>query len=368
MSIPPMASLISLRNSLIHFCYKHILKPVLFKIDPEKVHNGFLFLGKILGSNPFTRQIIKTCFSFSDPCLKQTLCGISFPNPIGLAAGFDKNAEITNILPEVGFGFIEIGSITGEFCEGNQKPRLWRHPEKQSLRVYYGLKNSGSEQIAKRLSQKSFNIPVGTSIAMTNCQKTAEDLQAAIEDYAKAYKALNKIGSYTTINISCPNANGGQPFVEPEKLEKLLQKINTLEKTKPIFLKLSPDISFECLDELTTIADSYHIDGFICSNLVKKHDLGKGGISGKPVAEISLKQIQFLQKKFQGKKILIACGGVFSAEDAYKRIKAGAHLIQLITGMIFEGPQLIGQINQELVACLKKDGLQQIEQAIGKQL
>lgn len=353
-----------MKQKTLKFFYKNILKQIFFAIDPEKVHDHMMRAGKFLGRNSAARFLTKKVFSFSHESLEQDVLGIHFKNPIGLSAGFDKNAELTQILPSVGFGFEEIGSITGEWCEGNPKPRLWRHPEKESLRVYYGLKNNGCEEISTRLSQLTFETPIGVSIAKTNHASTVE-VDDGIRDYIKAYKAFKGIGAYTTINISCPNAFGGQPFTDPRKLEMLLDEINRVRDKKPIFIKLSPDLTIEEINAIARIARDQGVNGLISSNLVKKHDLGLGGLSGKPVSKPSNQHLKFLYKNYRDDFVLIGCGGVFTAEDAYEKIKAGASLIQLITGMIFEGPQVIGEINKGLVELLKKDGYSNISEAVG---
>jgi dihydroorotate dehydrogenase subfamily 2 len=260
---------------------------------------------------------------------------------------------------------MEVGSITGEPCEGNARPRLWRHVEQKNLRVNYGLNNAGAEKIAARLSHENFKLPVGINAAKTNSLKTV-DLQAAIQDYLKVYRAFENIGAYDVINLSCPNAFGGQSFTDPEKLEALLAVIDQHRNRKPLFLKISPDLSFEALESLGRVAEKHRVNGFICSNLTKQHSLGVGGLSGKSVADLSLQQIKHLRGKFGTRFIIIACGGIFSAEDAYVRIRAGASLVQLIAGMIFEGPQLIGEINRGLARQLKQDGWTNIAQAIGQ--
>ncbi len=366
--------LITIRNKLLKLLYKTIFKPIAFRHDPEKVHDFIIKLGKFLGSTNITRYITKLLFYYSnDKYLSQNIKGLRFKNPIGLAAGFDKNAELTEILSEVGFGFIEVGSITGEYCEGNPKPRLWRAKKSKSLVVYYGLKNDGSEKISQRLSQLSFKIPVGISIAKTNSQCTINP-DEAINDYLKTYRLFRDIGDYYTINISCPNAFGGQPFTDPELLDRLLAAIAKEPKTKPIFLKLSPDLSENELEAILRISERYDIDGFICSNLTKNRsnpkildkDLSeKGGLSGKVQEDLSNRQIEYIHRKYGKKYIIIGCGGIFSAQDAYGKIRLGASLLQLITGMIFEGPQLISEINRELVYLLKQDNYNNISEAVG---
>lgn len=359
------SSLIKTRNWVLHAFYTKALKPFFFLFDPELVHDGMCLFGRALGSNPLTRGLTRAAFGFSHPMLEQDILGISFKNPLGLSAGFDKNARLTAVLAALGFGFEEVGSITGEACEGNPRPRLWRIPELRSIRVNYGLKNDGATAISKRLSRKHFRFPVGTSIAKTNCACTVETPEA-IADYTKAFEAFTTIGAYFTINISCPNAYGGQPFTDPEKLEKLLARLDTVDTKKPVFLKLSPDLSTAQLDAILEVASRHKVDGYVCSNLTKKHERGVGGLSGKAVEDLSNAQLRYVYQKTKGKAVLMGCGGVSSAEDAYAKIKAGASLIQLITGLIYEGPQLVSEINRGLVELLKKDGYSNISEAVGK--
>ncbi|MEI7512480.1 MAG: quinone-dependent dihydroorotate dehydrogenase [Candidatus Uhrbacteria bacterium] len=362
-------------TSFERWAYANIAKPFFFRQDPEVVHDRMIEFGKRLGRYSFTQSLTKGLFSYQNPTLSQTILGIQFENPVGLAAGFDKNAELTNILPSVGFGFEEVGSITGEVCEGNPKPRLWRLPKSKGLVVHYGLKNDGCEAIATRLHEKTFSFPIGTSIAKTNSATTVE-LQAGINDYVKAFKAFTSIGSYFTINISCPNAFGGEPFADPIKLEALLAAIDPIPTTKPIFVKLTADISIPELDALVQVMNRHRVHGIILSNLTKRRDsdsidqdelaqTGKGGISGKPVYDLSNNLISHLYRTTNKKYILIGVGGIFSAEDAYEKITRGASLVQLATGMIFQGPQLIGDINHGLVKLLQKDGFTNISEAVG---
>ncbi len=349
--------------------------------DPETVHDRATRMGIFLGSNPWTRAGIKILFSYSNPMLVQTVAGICFKNPVGLAAGFDKDAQLVGILPSIGFGFEEIGSITGEYCEGNPKPRLWRLPEAQSIIVYYGLKNQGAEILASNLQKNKnyFQIPIGISAAKTNCHETIP-LEAGIADYVKVLKNFRAIGDYYTINISCPNSYGGTDFVDPKKLEKLFQRMQKEHLfCKPIFLKLSPDLSTTELNAIITISLKYKITGIIASNLIKEKQHAqlspaeaqrwqKGGLSGKPVKQYALQHVRHIYKKTKGKLIVIGCGGIFTAEDAYEYICNGASLVQLITGMIFQGPQVVSEINQGLVWLLKKDGFSNIAEAVGSRV
>lgn len=368
--------IISIRNRLVRFFYKTLLKPVFFYCDPESVHDSIIWIGRILGSNSLTKRLTSTFFHYSNISLEQKILGIKFKNPVGLAAGFDKDARLTNILPSVGFGFTEVGTITGEKCLGNPKPRLWRLKKSKGLVVYYGLKNDGAEIISKRLKDKKFIFPIITSIGKTNNPETAET-EAGIKDYIKAFKHFTEIGDFFDINISCPNTFGGQPFSDPVKLHKLLTEIDNVPTKKPIFLKMPPDLTDKQIDNILEVVKKHRVSGFICSNLTKNRKLmaskiydrdipEKGGIGGKVVEDLANDLIQKLYQKNKGKYIIIGCGGIFSAEDAYKKIKLGASLVQLITGMVFEGPQLISEINQGLVKLLQEDGYKNISEAIGR--
>ncbi len=260
---------VKFRNSLSHGIYGSILKPIFFKSDPETIHESMVSFGSQLGRHAVSRVGTKILFGYSDKKLEQKILGMTFKNPIGLAAGFDKNAELTDIIPDVGFGFEEVGSITGRKCEGNPLPRLWRLPESRGLVVYYGLKNDGAVRIANRLKRKNFKGILGTSIAMTNCSDNLE-LSNAVKDYAEAFEALADVGDYFTLNISCPNTEGGQPFVAPYKLDYLLDIIDEIPTEKPIFIKLSPDMSFREADEVLVIAKKHRVAGIITTNLTKK--------------------------------------------------------------------------------------------------
>ncbi len=366
-------TVVHLRNKAIHTLYTRALKPLFFRHDPEFIHDQMTRAGILLGLTPVGKMLTKSLFGYEHPMLEQHVLGIHFKNPIGLSAGFDKNAVLTDIMPHVGFGFEEVGSITGYPCAGNPKPRLWRLPKSKGLVVYYGLKNEGCEIIAKRLSKKHFKIPLGISVAMTNCKENVE-LSKAIEDYAKAFRTLEPYASYITVNISCPNTEGGQPFVDHVKLDALLTHLDKIPTKKPIFIKLSPDMADHELDRVLDVARSHRVQGIICTNLTKKRVNPKildskvphvGGMSGKTVEDLSDKLLSYIYKREGKRFVLVGSGGVFSAEDAYRKIRKGATLIQLITGMVFEGPQVISEINYGLVRLLKRDGFKSVSEAIG---
>jgi dihydroorotate dehydrogenase len=329
--------------------------------------------GAVLGRFRITRGVTSLLFNYRDSKLEQDILGIHFPNPVGLAAGFDKNAQMVGIMPVVGFGFTEVGSVTGEPCEGNPKPRMWRLPDSKSIVVNYGLMNDGAKAIARRLRGQKHQIPVGVSVAKTNNAATAQDA-AGIADYVKALTDSRGAGDYFTINISCPNAYGGEPFTDPKRLEKLLTKLDQVSGKKPRFIKLSPDLSENEVGKLIQVAEKHRIDGYVCTNLTKKRNNPRivedqvperGGLSGRVVEELSNALITQVYRLTDGKKIIVGCGGIFTAEDAYRKIRLGASLVQLITGMIYEGPQAIGEINHGLVKLLERDGFKSIGEAVG---
>ncbi len=345
------------------------------------MHERIVKIGSFLGRFAVTRKLTAVFFSYRHDSLIQTIDGIKYLNPVGLAAGFDKDANLTEIIPAVGFGFEEIGSVTALPCWGNPKPRLWRLPQHKSLVVHYGLKNEGCKAIAEKLRYlrtKKKSSPLGISIAKTNCKGTA-DADAAVLDYYESFVTMEPFADYIAINISCPNAFGGQPFSSPERLELLLTKLDTLDtiKTpKPRYIKISPDLSIKEVEDIISVSGRHNIRGFIVSNLLKNREksglppesflkVGDGGLSGKPVEKLANEIISQIYTKTKGKYTIIGCGGIFNADDAYAKIKAGANLVQLITGMIYEGPGLIKNINRDLVMLLKRDGLANISEAVG---
>ncbi len=364
------------RNQLERFVYTHVAKPFFFKRDPELVHDQIGSMGAALGKNVIGRNVTRAFFGYTHPMLVQKITGIDFANPVGLAAGFDKNARLIGILPEVGFGWMEIGSVTARPCAGNPKPRLFRLPESGALVVNYGLMNDGCDAISSRIAEDEFMLPVGTSLAPTNDAKTM-DYKEAIADYLYSYEKFAYIGAYTTLNLSCPNTCNDQPFTDPTKLKELLDAVAKVPTNKPLFLKLSPDLPFAKLDQLLAVAKAGGVTGVICSNLTKNRNNSaikekvlpeKGGISGHVVSELSDKMIAHVARQWGKSFTIVGCGGVFTAEDAYRKIRLGASLIQMVTGMIYEGPQVVSSINCGLVTLLHRDGFSSIQDAVGVDL
>ena len=361
--------------------YKHILKPVFFSQDPEKVHNHISKTGEMLGKYSILRSLTTTFTRYSNPHLSQNLLGIEFENPIGLSAGFDYDGYMAEILPYVGFGFNTVGTVTAKPYEGNKPPRLKRLPKSKSLLVNKGFKSEGVDAVIKRLRSKNLRTnTLGISIGSSNIPEI-NTIEKAILDYCESFKKLKNepYVRYFELNISCPNTALTEGFGNKNNLTLLLSSINKLKIEKPIFVKMANELSLETTESLIETALNFsEIKGFVFSNLVKNRDNGnfdkreiqsmenfKGNFSGKPTYENSNKLISNIYKKYGNQTLIIGCGGVFSAEDAYEKIKSGASLVQLITGMIYEGPQLIGEINEGLIKLLEQDGFVNISEAIG---
>jgi dihydroorotate dehydrogenase subfamily 2 len=357
--------------------YQNLIRPVLFRLDPELVHDRFTSFGTWLGRSIITRALTRYCFYYAHPALEQELSGLKFENPVGLSAGFDKDANLQQIMPEVGFGFMEIGTVTLKPYEGNPKPRLLRLLKSKALVVNYGLKNIGAIRIAQKLrgyQPGRFNL--GLSVGKTNSPKTASTSEA-IEDYYKCLKTLVRVkaASFFVINISCPNTFGGEPFTSKAKLVALLSRLDQLKLAKPVFLKLPINLDWKEFEPLLKLAVKYKLAGVIIGNLNKDRGIPeikdpvpkkiKGGISGMPTQRLSDELIGKTYKRYGQQLIIIGTGGIFSAADAYRKIRQGASLVSLITGMIYQGPQLTGAINRELVELLHQDGFTSIEEAVG---
>lgn len=368
---------------MIGFIYKKIIKPILFKFKADDVHNFFLKRGRLLGNMDFAKKIIHKFFSYKNEILSQDVAGIKFDNPLGLAAGFDYDADLIDILPSVGFGFHTVGTVTHLSYDGNPRPMLGRLPKSKSLLVNKGFKSMGMESVLAKIgSKRSGSIPLGLSIGSTNqAYKKIEDM---VEDVCLSFEQALKVDyfDYYELNISCPNLinveNLKEKFDDPVGFAILLNKLSYLNINKPLFIKMHAEKSTEESLALLDVAEKYKwITGVIMSNLVKNRDnklfdreevmnADRGNFSGKPTEELSNNLISEVYKKYKDRFIIIGCGGVFTGRDAYEKIKRGATLIQMVTGMVYEGPSVIGKINKELASLLKKDCYENISEAVGE--
>jgi len=350
-----------------------IVRPTLFKQDPEQMHN-FVSKGLSFVGNSFLKYPVKSFYSYNNEKLNSEINGLKFENPIGLAAGFDKNANFAEGLSCLGFGFVEIGSVTYEPNEGNEKPRIFRLVEDEAAINRTGLNNEGSIKVNQKLQKINSKIIIGVNIAKTNREDLLND--KAIEDICNCYKTIRG-GDYIAINISCPNTKDGKTFEETNSLESLLREIKKLRlyDKRPMLIKISPDLEYKTLDNLLEITENCGINGYILTNTTKLREnlktsreklekIGKGGLSGKPLKEKSTDIIKYVYKHLNS-PFIIGSGGIFNAYDAYEKIKAGASLIQIYTGMIYEGPGIVKNIKKALVDLIEKDGINSIKEAVG---
>ncbi len=355
------------------FIYEKLLKPVFFLQEPEAIHDRMVRLGRILGAIPPARWTISLLYGYKNEKLRQTIAGIPFDNPVGLAAGFDKDCKLMKIMPSVGFGYAEVGSVTAEPYAGNPPPRAYRLVKDESLVVNYGLKNQGALTAKQRLA-KRFRFPIGVSVAKTN--KRFKNDEAKLKDWIKVITLMKDSGDYLTINLSCPNTWDTTNYCNPLRLKQLLVRIKKAKIVfrTPVFLKLNAELTPKQADAIIKLCKPEQwITGFVISNLVKdraklklksvEHGTYKGGLSGSVVKKKALALVRHFKKKGGKRFVLIACGGVFTAKDAYEYITAGASLVQLVTGMIYKGPGVIKEINKGLVALLEKDKFKNISQA-----
>ncbi|MFH1918037.1 MAG: quinone-dependent dihydroorotate dehydrogenase [Nanoarchaeota archaeon] len=353
--------------------FYQLFRSIIFLQDPEKAHERVIRLGKFFGENNLT-NFLKTLFNYEDPRLNSNVCGIDFKNPIGLAAGFDKNAVFTEFIEGLDFGFEEIGSATFEGGGGNEKPRLFRLVKDNAIINRMGLNNHGAHEINKNLTNRKSKIPIGVNIAKTHSPKIMGD--KAIKDFSDSYKTMTE-GDYLVLNVSCPNTLEGKTFEDPGALRELLAEINSLRisygDTRPLFAKLSSDVDNE-LSGILQVCEDEGIGGYVLSNSSSKREslrtsqkilkqIGMGGLSGKPIREKSTKIISRVYQ--ETKKPIIGVGGIFTGEDAYDKIKSGAVVLELLTGLIYEGPWITKKINKGLVKLLEREGFKNISEAVG---
>lgn len=340
---------------LISAMYKSILRPILFKSDPEEIHHFTFSSVRRLFKIPGSKNIIKKLYQVNDTRLEREVFGLKFKNPVGLAAGFDKDAKLYKELSHFGFGFIEIGTVTPKPQPGNPKKRLFRLKEDQAIINRMGFNNGGVAEAVVRL-QKNKNVLIGGNIGKNKVTPNDE----AVNDYILCFNALFNVVDYFVVNVSSPNTPGLRELQDKEPLTKLLATLQDLnaqkEKRKPILLKIAPDLTEDQLLDIIDIVATTKIDGVIATNTTISRDgltsVNKeetGGLSGKPLTKRSTEVIRFLSERSNKAFPIIGVGGIHSAQDALEKIEAGASLVQLYTGFIYEGPQLIKDINTELL-------------------
>ena len=345
-----------------------VLRPFLFKLDPETTHDLAI---KSLKFNYLPRKMFEV---EDEQILNIELLGKNFPNPIGLAAGFDKSGEVYNSLLKFGFGFIEIGTVTPLKQFGNPKPRIFRLEDDSALINRLGFNNDGIEIIKNRIKSEKKKGVVGINIGPNKNTKDQKN------DFCIGLKNFFDIADYITVNISSPNTEGLRDFHDQEKLEDLLLALNKIKSENkiniPLLLKISPDIKDNHISEIADTAIKNDISGIILTNttnsnkdkLISDFKKEEGGLSGEPLQQISTNMIKKFYKQLNGKIPIIGVGGVNSGKSAYEKIIAGASLLQLYTGLVYKGPSIVKNIKKELIQILKVEGLDNIKDAIGKNL
>ena len=340
--------------------YKHFLKPLLFCFNPETAHNILFKTLAIIRHIPFSRQIIRSIYHRETPNLEKEVFGIKFPNPVGLAGGLDKNGEFYNDMANFGFGFVEIGSLTPKPQDGNPKPRCWRIPKDKAIINRFGINNKGVKNAVEHLKKVRPQVIVAANISK-NTSSINED---AAKDYETSFALLYDFVDMFVINVSCPNVVGLTALQDISFLSDIVDRLLDLrmyyDEYRPILLKVSPDLSHEQLDEIVEYCLRSGIDGVVAGNTTRSRDginslsaekieaIGNGGLSGAPVHKKNLELVRYIHTKSEGKLPIIGVGGIMSGEQAQEMINAGASLVEIYSGFIFEGPALIKKILKHL--------------------
>ena len=344
--------------------YKTIIRPLLFRIDPERIHS-VINTGLKLANGVGLGHLMGLWCNPKSLRMETEFCGIKFPNKIGIAAGFDKNAEVYKMLGHMGFGHVEIGTVTPRPQPGNPKPRLFRLPADSALINRMGFNNKGVENAVKNLRRRNRKLIIGGNIG----KNTATPNENALDDYIACFQALYDYVDYITINVSCPNVANLHKLQDKESLDRILGTLTSLRAQKdvykPILLKISPNLTTEQIDETLEAIAENGIDGVVAANTSSKRDglttdpervkqIANGGLSGKPLRDRSVEIISYISQKTGGKLPIIGVGGTMSPDDAMAKLKAGATLVQVFTGFIYYGPSLAKDVNKAVKSCLQK--------------
>ncbi|WP_320018980.1 quinone-dependent dihydroorotate dehydrogenase [Labilibaculum manganireducens] len=340
--------------------YRLLIRPLLIQFNPETIHRFTFTCFKAFQKSKIIRSIVSAQFRVESSSLERELFGLKFPNPVGLAAGLDKNAEAFDFLGSMGFGFVEIGTLTPKAQSGNPKPRLFRFVNDKALVNRMGFNNEGVEEAVERLRKKRTNVIIGGNIGKNKNTPNEE----ATDDYLKCFDALYPYVDYFVVNVSSPNTPNLRELQGKEPLKRLLNEImdvnRSKEKTKPVLLKIAPDVNNSQLDDIIEIVQETKIDGIVATNTTISREglsypesrikqVGAGGLSGQPLREKSTQVIRYIHEKSGGKIPVIGVGGILTKEDALEKLDAGASLVQIYTGFIYEGPALVKAINKELI-------------------
>lgn len=341
--------------------YRLLVRPFLFRFQPETIHRNLVTLLRLIFKIPGLPGVVKSFYQISHPVLQTEFLGMQFSNPVGMAAGFDKNAVLYRELQAFGFSFIEVGTVTPLGQPGNPRPRSFRLPADRALINRMGFNNHGAEAAAHQLSRKR---PKGLILGGNIGKNTQTPNEEAAADYEAVFNAIYDGVDYLVVNVSCPNITDLHKLQDQESLELILGRLLKLREqktvSKPVLLKISPDLNDKQLDETLDIVARLNLDGIVATNTTIKREglqtppevvkaIGKGGLSGAPITRRSLEVVQYIHQRTGGKLPIIAVGGIMSVWDALNMLDAGATLIQLYTGFIYEGPGLVKRINRAVL-------------------
>ncbi len=349
--------------------YRSVLRPVLFRFDAEVAHQLGMWGLSLADTAPGLAKRWRQRAIPERSALRMTVAGLDFPNPVGLAAGLDKNAEAIVGLFALGFGAVEVGTVTPRAQPGNDKPRIFRLREHEALINRLGFNNEGMQAMAGRLRELEWRpAPVGVNIG----KNKDTPLEDAVDDYVKCAALLSPLADYVVVNLSSPNTPGLRQLQEPEALASLLRAVRGHVAGRPLFLKIAPDLGDEAIDAVVDVARDCGTDGLICTNTTitrpVEHALAKetGGLSGRPLFNRSTEVVRRAFRRAHGALPIIGVGGIFSGEDAWRKICAGASLVQVYSGFIYEGPALVKRILDTLETKLGETGLDSLSRAVGR--
>jgi dihydroorotate dehydrogenase len=354
-----------------------LARSVLFRVDAERIHELVLRRLEAAGRSERLTRVLRARYFLEHPALSQDLWGIRFPNPVGMAAGFDKNARLVHTLPHLGFGFLEVGTVTSEAQQGNPKPRMFRLPKDKALINRLGFNNDGADAVAARLAKAGpVPVPVGINIGKLRKEPNAE----ATADYMRTYEKLYPYGDYFVVNVSSPNTPGLRELQARESMEELVRALKHKNqelaraqggRPRPLLVKVAPDLQPKDLEGMLEVARAERLDGIIATNTtvsragLKTPIQQEGGLSGAPLRERATALIRQIHEATDGRTPIIGVGGVFDAQDAWEKIRAGASLVQLYTGFIYGGPATASRINEGLIELLGQNGYEHIADAVG---
>ncbi len=341
--------------------YDAALRPLLFRMDPESAHD-LAFKALAIG--------LVSAKTYKNPILEQQLFSLPFPNPLGLGAGFDKNAIAVQHWHKLGFGFVEVGTVTWHPQPGNDKPRMFRLPEDKAIINRMGFNNDGAQGVAERLRSSKSKITLGINLGKSKIT----ELKDAAEDYRRSFSALKDFGKYFVVNVSSPNTPGLRSLQERGPLSEIFSAIKGVDASKPLFVKVAPDLEFDALDEVVDVARQYKLTGIIATNTTITRDAipvghknrdESGGLSGAPLKKRANEALSHLYKACGNDMILVGVGGIFNGDDLYEKIALGAHLCQVYTGWIYGGPSMVPRSLKQLAERMNREGIHSLGELRG---